>query len=197
MFLGFRLISFQTTMDRGMLIPASQKIYTLHLVLSLHRSGITTRPTSPCAYLHDDRGTSHERGSESELQTAGLFDVLPIQQSHDTISFLTLGGLHEDKLCATLQEAMTPANVKRFMKPPYSISREPRSTQIVFADTQPAFPAPKRSKHAPIRFSRPDINTEVYDGDLKLMKLACEPASTFPKPCPSTQKGPNLTVRAL
>ena len=22
------------------------------------------------------------------------------------------------------------------------------------------------------------------------MQLACEPASTFPKPCPSTQKGP-------
>ena len=52
-----------------------------------------------------------------------LFDVLPIQKSHDTISFLALGGLHEDKLCVTLQEAMTPANVKRFMKPPYSISR--------------------------------------------------------------------------
>ena len=126
-----------------------------------------------------------------------LFNVLPIQQSHDTTSFLALGRLHEDKLCVTLQEAMAPANVKRFMKPPYSISREPRSTQIVFADTQPAFPAPKRSKHAPIRFSRPHINTEVYDGGLKLMQLACEPASTFPKPCPSTQKGPNLPVRVL
>ena len=198
MLLGFRHIPFQTTMDRGTLIPSSQKIYALHLVLSLHRSGITTRPTSPCAYSHDARGISHERGSESELQTAGrLFDVLPIQQSHDTISFLAFGGLHEDKLCVTLQEAMTPANVKRFMKPPYSISRKPRSTQIVFADTQPAFPAPKRSKHAPIRFSRPHINTEVYYGGLKLMQLACEPASTFPKPCPSTQKGLNLTVRAL
>ena len=165
MFLGFRHIPFQTTMDRGMLIPASQGIFTLHLVLSLHRSGINTRPTSPYAYLHY------------------------IQQGHDKISFLALGGLHEDKLCITLQEAMIPANVERCMKPPYSISREPRSTQIVFADTQPAFPAPKLSKHAPIIFSRSHINTEVYDGGLKRMQLACEPASTFPKPCPSTQKG--------
>ena len=118
-----------------------------------------------------------------------LFDVLPIQQSHDTISFLALGELHEDKLCVTLQEAMTPANVERFMKPPYSISREPRSTQIVFADPQRAFPAPKRSKHAPTIFSRPHINTEVYDGGLKLMQLACEPASTFPKALSFYPKG--------
>ena len=120
-----------------------------------------------------------------------LFDVLPIQQSHDTISFLALGGLHEDKLCVTLQEAMTPANVERFMKPPYFISREPRSTQIVFVDTRSAFPAPKRSKHAPIIFSRPHINTEVYDGSFnKLMQLACEPASTFPKALSFHPKGP-------
>ena len=118
-----------------------------------------------------------------------LFDVLPIQQSHDTVSFLALEGLHEDKLCVTLPEAMTPANVERFMKPPYSISREPRSTQIVFADTQPAFPSPKRSKHAPIICSRPHINTEVYDGGLKLMQLACEPASTFPKASSVHPKG--------
>ena len=101
-----------------------------------------------------------------------LFDVLPIQQSYDTISFLALGGLHEDKLCVTLQEAMTPANVEGFMKPPLFILRKPRSTQIVFVDTQPAFPAPKRSKHAPIIFSRPHINTEVYDGGLKLTQLS-------------------------
>ena len=126
-----------------------------------------------------------------------LFDVLPIQQSHDTISFLALGGLHEDKLCVTLQEAMTPANVERFMKPPYSISREPRSTQTVFADTQPAFPAPKRSKHAPIIFSRPHINTEVYDGGLKLTQLACEPASTFPKALSFHPKGPKSLCSRL
>ena len=126
-----------------------------------------------------------------------LFDVLPIQQSHDTISFLALGGLHEDKLCVTLQEAMRPANVEGFMKPPYSISREPRSTQIVFVDTQPAFPAPKRSKHAPIIFSRPHINTEVYDGGLKLTQLACEPASTFPKPLPFHPKGPKSLCSRL
>ena len=146
--------------------------------------------------MTEEYHTSEFQNLNHKLQRR-LYDVLPIQQSHDTISFLALGGLHEDKLCVTLQEAMTPANVERFMKPPYSISREPRSTQIVFADTQPAFPAPKRSKHAPIRLSRPHINTEVYDGGLKLMQLACEPASTFPKPCPSTQKGPNLPVRAL
>ena len=123
--------------------------------------------------------------------------MLPIQQSHDTISFLALGGLHEDKLCVTLQEAMTPANVERFMKPPYSISREPRSTQIMFVDTQPAFPAPKRSKHAPIIFSRPHINTEVYDGGLKLMQLACEPASTFPKALSFHPKGPKALCSRL
>ena len=50
--------------------PASQRMFPLHLVLSLHRSGITTRPTSPCPYFHDQRGISHERVSESELQTA-------------------------------------------------------------------------------------------------------------------------------
>ena len=77
--------------------PASQRIFPLHLLLSLHRSGITTRPTSPYTYFHDDRGISHERVSESELQTAEKTDVLPIQRSHDTISFLALGGLHEDK----------------------------------------------------------------------------------------------------
>ena len=126
-----------------------------------------------------------------------LFDVLPIQQSHDTINFLALGGLHEDKLCVTLQEAMAPANVKRFMDLLISYREQPRSTQIVFAYTQPAFPAPKRSKHAPISFSRPHINTEVYDRGLELVQLACEPASTCPKPCPSPQKGPNLPVRAL
>ena len=127
-----------------------------------------------------------------------LFDVLPIQQSHDTRSFLPLGGLHEDKLCVTLQEAMTPANVERFMKPPYSISREPRSTHIVFVDTQPAFPAPKRSKHAPIVFPRPHINTEVYDRGLELMQLACEPASTFPKVLSFHPKGPkSLCLRLV
>ena len=49
--------------------PASQRMFPLHLVLSLHRSGITTRPTSPCTYFHGDRGISHERVSEFELQT--------------------------------------------------------------------------------------------------------------------------------
>ena len=52
-----------------------------------------------------------------------LFDVMPIRQSHDTTNFLALGGLHDDKLCVTLQAAFTPANVKQFIKPPYSISR--------------------------------------------------------------------------
>ena len=124
MFLGYRHIPFRTTMDRGMLIPASQRTFTLHLVLSLHRSGITTRPTSLCAFsmMTEEYHTSEFHNLNYKLQRR-LFDVLPIQQSHDTISFLALGRLHEDKLCVTLQEAMTPANVKRFMKPPYSISR--------------------------------------------------------------------------
>ena len=118
-----------------------------------------------------------------------LFDVLPIRQSHDTIRFLAPGGLHEDKLCVTLQEAMTPANVEGFMKP--------RSTQIVFVDAQPASPAPKRSKHAPIIFSRPHINTKVYDGGLKLTQLACEPASTFPKALSFLPKGPKSLCSRL
>ena len=117
------------------------------------------------------------------------FQNLNYKPQRRLFDVLALGGLHEDKLCVTLQEAMTPANVERFMKPPYSISREPRSTQIVFSDTQPAFPAPKRSKHTSIIFSRPHINTEVYDGG-KLMQLACEPASTFPKALSFHPKGP-------
>ena len=67
----------------------------------------------------------------------------------------------------------------------------------MFAYTQPAFPAPKRTKHAPISFSRPHIITEVYNGGLKVVQLACEPASTCRKPCPFPQKGPKLPVCAL
>ena len=41
--------------------PASQRIYPLRLVLSVHRCGIITLPTSPCVYFHDYRGISHEQ----------------------------------------------------------------------------------------------------------------------------------------
>ena len=65
----------------------------------------------------------------------------------------------------------------------------PGWTHIVFAYTQSAFPATKRTKHAPISFSRPHINTKVHvGGGLKLAQLAREPASSCPKPCPSPKR---------
>ena len=67
-------------------------------------------------------GAASIRNLDYKLQRR-LFDVMPTQQSYDTRNFLAPRGLHEDKLCITLEAAMTPANVKQFIKHPYSISR--------------------------------------------------------------------------
>ena len=126
MFLGYRHTPFQTTiMERGMLIPARQRIFPLHLVLSLQRSLVSPpvpRHLAHISTMTEGYYTNEFQNLNYKLQRR-LFDVLSIQQSHDTRSFLALGRLHEDNLCVTLQEAMAPTNVKRFMKPPYSISR--------------------------------------------------------------------------
>ena len=99
----------------------------LGLISYSHYTALLVSPPVPRHLAHiymvtEEYHTSEFQNLNYKLQRR-LFDVLLIQQSHDTISFLALGGLHEDKLCVILQEIMTPANVKRFMKPPYSISR--------------------------------------------------------------------------
>ena len=94
---------------------------------------------------------------------------------------------------------------KRFIKPPYSIREQPRSTRNVVAYPRPAFSAKKRKNYAPTSFdqqvspsfSRPHIlyrnkenrNTEVHGGGgLELVKPAREPASSRPKPCAFLKK---------
>ena len=103
---------------------------------------------------------------------------MPIQPSHDTRSILAPGGLHEDMLCVTLQAALILANVKQFIKHPYSISRATSIDSDWFLKA-----------------------THQYRGSswggLKLVQLAWEPVSSCPKPCASPQKGRNLPVRSL
>ena len=78
------------------------------------------------------------------------------KQGHnsDSKSFLAIGGLHEDKLCDTLQARATTNNVKNhsssLLTTPYR--EQPRSTWIVVVYPRPAFSTTKRTNHAPISF---------------------------------------------
>ena len=107
------------------------------------------------------------------------------------------------KSYATLK-AMAPTNLKRLIKPPYSIYREqPRSTRIVVAYPRPAFSATNRTNYLPTSFdqqvqvsqghtsykNKENRNTEVHGGGgLELVKPAREPASSRPKPCAPLKK---------
>ena len=92
---------------------------------------------------------------------------------------------------------------KRFIKPPYSIREQPRSTRNVVAYPRPAFSAKKRKNYAPTSFDQQVVqvsqghtfcteenrNTEVHGGGgLELVKPAREPASSRPKPCAFLKK---------
>ena len=90
---------------------------------------------------------------------------------------------------------------KRFIKPPYSISRATSidsDCRIVVAYPRPAFSSTKRTNHAPISFNQQAQvsqghtsyrNTEVHsDGGLELVKPAREPASSRPKSCAFLKK---------
>ena len=63
--------------------------------------------------------------------------------------FLTRGGLHEDKLCDTLQTMATDQLSKRFIKPPYSISGATSIESSCCRLPTPTFSATKRTNHAP------------------------------------------------
>ena len=72
-----------------------------------------------------------------------LSDVQPIHQKSLKVTqqvFLAFGGLHEDKLCDTLQ-VMGPTNVKTL-----------HQTFLPRTEKRPAFSATKRTNHAPISF---------------------------------------------
>ena len=64
------------------------------------------------------------------------------------------------KSYAALQ-AMAPTNIKRFIKPPYSIREQPRSTRNVVAYPRPAFSAKNRKNYAPTSF---DQQVQVSQG---------------------------------
>ena len=90
---------------------------------------------------------------------------------------------------------------KRFIKPPYSIREQPRSTRNVVAYPRPAFSAKKRKNYAPTSF---DQQVQVSQGHtfcteirkieiprsmvVELVKPAREPASSRPKPCAFLKK---------
>ena len=92
---------------------------------------------------------------------------------------------------------------KRFIKPPYSIREQPRSTRNVVAYPRPAFSAKNRKNYAPTSF---DQQVQVSQGHtfcteirkieiprsmvvgLELVKPAREPASSRPKPCAFLKK---------
>ena len=104
---------------------------------------------------------------------------------------------------------MAPINAKRFVKPPYSISRATSIDSECCRPTQrPTFSATKRTNHAPISFdqqarvsqghtlyrNKKSCSTEVHDGGgLELVKLACEPTSSRPKPCASLKNAPGIS----
>ena len=118
-----------------------------------------------------------------------------------------MGGLHEDKLCDTLQ-AMVPTNVKTFHQNLFTPYREyPRSTWIAVTYPRPAFSVTKRANHAPISFDQQaqvfqghtscrnegKENTDVGGGgDLRLVKPAREPASSRPKSRASLKNAPRV-----
>ena len=122
----------------------------------------------------------------------------------DSKVFLAIGGLHEEELCDALQ-AMAWTNVRT--KPPYSISRatsidsdrcRPPSASVLsnkadksrsnqFRSTSPSFHG-----HTSCR-NKGNCITEVHGGgDLELVKLPREPASSRPKLCASLKNAPGI-----
>ena len=97
------------------------------------------------------------KNQNNELQRR-LPGVLPIQQGHQKLLkknfWLHIEGLHEDKLCGTLQAAAS-TNVKtvhgNLLTP---IREQPRSIRTVVANPQPGFSATKRTNHAPTSFGQ-------------------------------------------
>ena len=97
---------------------------------------------------------------------------------------------------------------KRFIKPPYSISRETSiDSDCCRLYPRPAFSAKRRTNHAPISFDKQaqvsqghtscrkkeSWNTEVHGGGgVELVKPAREPASSLPKPCASLKNAPPI-----
>ena len=72
-----------------------------------------------------------------------------------TKRFLALGGVHEDKLCNTLQ-AMAPTNVETVHQTYlFHIESNLDRLGLIVAYPQPAFSATKRTNHAPISFDQP------------------------------------------
>ena len=92
---------------------------------------------------------------------------------------------------------------KRFIKPPYSIREQPRSTRNVVAYPRPAFSAKNRKNYAPTSF---DQQVQVSQGhtfctEIRKIEIprsmvvealnwkpAREPASSRPKPCAFLKK---------
>ena len=84
----------------------------------------------------------------------------------DTKSFLALGGLHEDKLGDILQ-AMAPTNVETVHQASlFHIESNPDRFGLL-AYPRPAFPATKRTSHAPISF---DQQAQVSQGHTLIQK---------------------------
>ena len=114
----------------------------------------------------------------------------------NTITFLALGGLHEDKLCNTLQ-VVAPTNVKtvhqtsllhiesnlnrlRLLSPTHGQRFQQQSGQITFQD------------HTSHR-NKENWNTEVHGGGgLGLVKPARGPASSRLKPCASLKNASRI-----
>ena len=114
---------------------------------------------------------------------------------HINFNIIALVGLHQDKLCETLQATAYQPVSKRFIKPPCSISRAtPIDWDFCRLPTAGAlsnkadlksvlFNKPKFLKTRTSCRNKENCSTEVHGSeDLELVKLAREPASSRPKP---------------
>ena len=126
----------------------------------------------------------------------------------DAKRFLALGGLHEDKLCDTLQAMATTTMSKRFTKSPYSILRATpidsdccrlptasvlstkadKSRFNQFYQQAPMFL--KDSHYAEMR--KNEIPRSMVVEAFEVVKPAREPASNCPKPYASLKNSPRI-----